>query len=77
MILDSLNHIENYKGLGRIYDGLKFLAETDFSAHAVGRFELAEDMFRGCPMMKDSRIFDIEWDEKYNTVQLSCALHKK
>ena len=39
--------------------------------------ELAEDMFRGCPMMKDSRIFDIEWDEKYNTVQLSCALHKK
>lgn len=32
--------------------------------------ELAEDMFRGCPMMKGSRIFDIEWDEKYNTAQL-------
>lgn len=27
--------------------------------------ELAEDMFRGCPMMQGSRVFDIEWDEKY------------
>ncbi len=27
--------------------------------------ELAEDMFRGCPMAKGDRIFDIEWDEKY------------
>lgn len=27
--------------------------------------ELAEDLFRGCPMMKDSRVFDIEWDAKY------------
>ena len=27
--------------------------------------ELAEDMFRGCPMMKGSRVFDIEWDAKY------------
>ena len=31
MILDSLDHIENYKGLGRVYDALIFLAETDFS----------------------------------------------
>ena len=29
--------------------------------------ELAADLFGGCPMMKGSRIFDIEWDEKYNT----------
>ena len=45
MILDSLNHIDNYKGLGRIYDGLKFLAETDFTSHPVGRFELSDDMY--------------------------------
>lgn len=45
MILDSLDHIENYKGLGRVYDALKFLAETDFSKHAIGRFELADDMY--------------------------------
>ena len=32
--------------------------------------ELAEDMFRGCPMMKGNRIFDIEWDEKYNMTEL-------
>ena len=32
--------------------------------------ELAEDMYRGCPMMKGSRVFDIEWDEKYNTADL-------
>lgn len=27
--------------------------------------ELGEDLFRGCPMMKGSKVFDIEWDEKY------------
>ena len=27
--------------------------------------ELAEDMYRGCPMMKGSRVFDVEWDAKY------------
>ena len=32
--------------------------------------ELAGDLFGGCPMMKGSRIFDIEWDEKYNTAEL-------
>ena len=31
--------------------------------------ELAGDLFGGCPMMKGSRIFDIEWDEKYNTTE--------
>ena len=28
-------------------------------------WELAEDMYRGCPMMKGSQVFDIEWDAKY------------
>ena len=28
--------------------------------------ELGEDLFRGCPMMLGSRVFDIEWDEKYH-----------
>lgn len=27
--------------------------------------ELAQDMFQGCPMAYGSRLFDIEWDEKY------------
>lgn len=32
--------------------------------------ELAEDMFRGCPMTRGDRVFDIEWDEKYNGSEL-------
>ena len=32
--------------------------------------ELATDMFRGCPMSRGERIFDIEWDEKYNAARL-------
>ena len=27
--------------------------------------ELASDMFQGCPMERQSRMFDVEWDEKY------------
>lgn len=30
--------------------------------------ELGEDLYRGCPMMLGSRVFDIEWDEKYHSV---------
>ena len=32
--------------------------------------ELAEDMFRGCPMMRGSRVFDVEWDAKYDSADL-------
>jgi len=32
--------------------------------------ELAEDLFRGCPMMKGSRVFDVEWEEKYVSPEL-------
>mgnify|MGYP003291347366 CR=1 FL=1 len=32
--------------------------------------ELALDLFGGCPMMKESRVFDIEWDEKYHVTEL-------
>lgn len=32
--------------------------------------ELAEDMYRGCPMMKGGRVFDIEWDAKYDPAGL-------
>lgn len=27
--------------------------------------ELASDMFQGCPMERQSRMFDMEWDDKY------------
>lgn len=32
--------------------------------------ELAEDMFRGCPMMMGSKVFDVEWDAKYVSPEL-------
>lgn len=32
--------------------------------------ELAEDLHRGCPMMRTGRVFDIEWDEKYHSSEL-------
>ena len=72
MILDSLNHIDNYKGLGRIYDGLKFLAETDFSSHPVGRFELAEDMFYMVQEYSTKPDNKTEAHEKY--VDIQCII---
>ena len=32
--------------------------------------ELAEDMFRGCPMMLGSKVFDVVWDAKYVSPEL-------
>lgn len=43
MIFDTLNNVDNYKGLGRVYDALKFLSETDFSKIELGRYELDGD----------------------------------
>ena len=43
MIFDTLQNVDNYKGLGRVYTALKFLAETDFSAINLGRYELDGD----------------------------------
>ena len=43
MIFDTLNNVENYKGLGRVYTALKFLSETDFNKIDLGRYELDGD----------------------------------
>lgn len=43
MIFDTLKNVDNYKGLGRVYDALKFLSETDFSKIDLGRYELDGD----------------------------------
>jgi YhcH/YjgK/YiaL family protein len=43
MIFDTVDHIDNYKGLGRVYDALRFLAETDFSKLPLGKAELDGD----------------------------------
>lgn len=43
MIFDTLKNVDNYKGLGRVYEALKFLAETDFTKIDLGRYELQGD----------------------------------
>lgn len=43
MIFDTLDNVNNYEGLGRVYTALKFLSETDFSKIDLGRYELDGD----------------------------------
>ena len=43
MIFDTLNNIENYKGLGRVYTALQFLKNTDFNKIELGKYELDGD----------------------------------
>ena len=43
MIFDTLKNVDNYKGLGRVYTALKYLAETDFTKIDLGRYELQGD----------------------------------
>lgn len=43
MIFDTLDNVNNYEGLGRVYTALKFLSETDFSKTPLGRYELDGD----------------------------------
>ncbi len=45
MIYDSLKHLENYKGLGEVYQALKFLAKTDFSSYELGKYELSDKVY--------------------------------
>ena len=43
MIFDTIDNYENYKGLGRVYEALEFIAKTDFSSLELGRHELDGD----------------------------------
>ena len=51
-------------GAARGEEALPKLWREELEENSVLR-ELAEDMYRGCPMMKGSQVFDIEWDAKY------------
>ena len=70
MIFDSLKHIDNYKGLGNVYEALKFIAETDFSATELDKYELNENIYY---MVKgyDTKPKSVaEAHEKYIDIQL-------
>lgn len=56
-------------GAARGEEALPEVWREELECEAVLR-ELAEDLFRGCPMMKGSKVFDIEWDAKYDSADL-------
>ena len=43
MIFDRIENINNYKGLGRLYTALEFMAKTDFTQIPIGKYELDGD----------------------------------
>ncbi len=43
MIFDTIDHVKNYTGLGRVSTALEFLAKTDFSTIELGRYKLDGD----------------------------------
>ena len=43
MIFDRIENVNNYKGLGRLYTALEFMAKTDFTQIPIGKYELDGD----------------------------------
>lgn len=70
MIFDSLKHIENYKGLGDVYDALAFLAKTDFSAMELGKYVINENIYYMIQEYETKQKTVSEAHEKYIDIQL-------
>ena len=70
MIFDSLKHIDNYQGLGRVYEALKFLVETDLSATELGKYELTDDIYYMVQEYDTKPKTVSEVHEKYIDIQL-------
>ena len=45
MIFDRIENVNNYKGLGRVYTALKFMAKTDFTQIPIGKYELDDNIY--------------------------------
>ena len=70
MIFDTVENIKNYKGLGRVFDALKFLAETDFSGLPVGKYQLDGDNIYYMVQEYDTKLESkIEAHKKYIDIQ--------
>ncbi len=70
MIYDSLKHVDNYKGLGRVYEALDFIAKTDFTKLELGRYELNDDIYYMVQEYETSKKTVSEVHEKYIDIQL-------
>ncbi len=69
MIFDSLKHIENYRGLGDVYEALKLLADTDFSDTELGRYELNDRIYYMVQEYETAPKTVSEVHEKYIDIQ--------
>ncbi len=72
MIFNSLKHIDNYKGLGDVYEALKFLAETDFSQVEVGKYVLSDSIYYMVQEYETAPKTVSEVHEKY--IDIQCLL---
>lgn len=70
MIFDTIEHIKNYKELGRVYEALEFLAKTDFTNLPLGRTELdGDNLFYMVQEYETSPERDAEAHFKYIDIQ--------
>ena len=70
MIFDNLKHIHNYKGLGAVYEALRFLADTDFTHHELGKFPLDNGNYYMVQKYDTEPKTVSEVHEKYIDIQL-------
>lgn len=70
MILDTIEHVENYKGLGRVYEALEFFAKTDFSKLPLGKKELdGDNIFYMVQEYETAPVREVESHFKYIDIQ--------
>ena len=70
MIFDTIEHVKNYKGLGRVYEALEFLAKTDFTNLPLGKTELdGDNLFYMVQEYETSPEREVEGHYKYIDVQ--------
>ncbi len=70
MIFDSLKNVENYKGLGNVYEALKFIEQTDFSNYELGKYVLSDNIFFMVQEYQTAVKTVSEVHEKYIDIQL-------
>lgn len=72
MIFDTLDNIANYKGLGRVYDALEYIAKKDFSDEQTGRHDVDGDNIYYMVQQYQSRVGSTlsEAHKKYIDIQL-------
>ena len=70
MIFDNVQNVKNYKGLGRVYEALEFLANTDFSALPLGKAEVdGDNIYYIVQEYETAPVREVEGHAKYIDIQ--------